>query len=274
VKILVVDDEALARERLLRLLGRLRPGARCLEAADGEQALTLVNGENPDLLLLDIRMPGLDGIEVATRLDAMASPPAIIFCTAYDEYALQALQHQAVAYLLKPVREAELTRALAAAGRVNRLQLASLREQAPGVDSSGAGASGVETSGVETSGVETSGVETSAARGRSRVSSQTHRGLETMPVAEIRCFVAEQKYVTACSPGRELLIPDTLKDLEREFAGRFLRVHRNALVAREHIERLARDDSGVWHVVLHGIEVRPAVSRRHLAQAKQQLLER
>ena len=264
MKILVVDDETLARERLLRLLGRLRPGARCLEAADGEQALALVNSENPDLLLLDIRMPGLDGIEVATRLDAMASPPAIIFCTAYDEYALQALQHQAVAYLLKPVREAELTRALAAAGRVNRLQLASLREQAPGVDSSGAGASGVETSGVETS----------AARGRSRVSSQTHRGLETMPVAEIRCFVAEQKYVTACSPGRELLIPDTLKDLEREFAGRFLRVHRNALVAREHIERLARDDSGVWHVVLHGIEVRPAVSRRHLAQAKQQLLER
>jgi len=269
VKILVVDDETLARERLLRLLGRLRPGARCLEAADGEQALALVNSENPDLLLLDIRMPGLDGIEVATRLDAMASPPAIIFCTAYDEYALQALQHQAVAYLLKPVREAELTRALAAAGRVNRLQLASLREQAPGV-----GSSGVDTSGVETSGVETSGVETSAARGRSRVSSQTHRGLETMPVAEIRCFVAEQKYVTACSPGRELLIPDTLKDLEREFAGRFLRVHRNALVAREHIERLARDDSGVWHVVLHGIEVRPAVSRRHLAQAKQQLLER
>jgi two-component system response regulator AlgR len=249
VKVLVVDDEALARERLLRLLGRLRPEARCLQAADGEQALALVDRENPDLLLLDIRMPGLDGIEVATRLDAMASPPAVIFCTAYDEYALQALQHQAVAYLLKPVREADLTRALVAAGRVNRVQLASLREQGP------AG-------------------ETPAAPGRSRVSSQTHRGLETMPVAEIRCFVAEQKYVTACSPAGELLIPDTLKDLEREFGGRFLRVHRNALVACEHIERLARDDSGVWHVVLRGVEMRPAVSRRHLAQAKQQLLER
>lgn len=244
-----MDDEALARERLVRLLGRLRPEARCLQAADGEQALALVHRENPDLLLLDIRMPGLDGIEVATRLDAMASPPAVIFCTAYDEYALQALQHQAVAYLLKPVREAELTRALAAAGRVNRVQLASLREQAPGG-------------------------EALAAQGRSRVSSQTHRGLETMPVDEIRCFVAEQKYVTACSPEGELLIPDTLKDLEREFTGRFLRVHRNALVACEHIERLTRDDSGVWHVVLSGVELRPAVSRRHLAQAKQQLLER
>jgi len=244
-----VDDEALARERLLRLLGRLRPEARCLQAADGEQALALVDRENPDLLLLDIRMPGLDGIEVATRLDAMASPPAVIFCTAYDEYALQALQHQAVAYLLKPVREADLTRALVAAGRVNRVQLASLREQGPAE-------------------------ETPEAPGRSRVSSQTHRGLETMPVAEIRCFVAEQKYVTACSPEGELLIPDTLKDLEREFGGRFLRVHRNALVACEHIERLARDDSGVWHVVLRGVGIRPAVSRRHLAQAKQQLLER
>ena len=249
-----MDDEALARERLLRLLQRLRPEARCLQAADGEQALALVHGENPDLLLLDIRMPGLDGIEVATRLAAMASPPAVIFCTAYDEYALQALQHQAVAYLLKPVREAELTRALAAAGRVNRVQLASLREQPPGA--------------------QAPGVDLPATQGRSRVSSQTHRGLETMPVAEIRCFIAEQKYVTACSPAGELLIPDTLKDLEREFAGRFLRVHRNALVAREHIERLARDDSGVWYVVLRGVEMRPAVSRRHLAQAKQQLLER
>ncbi len=249
-----MDDEALARERLLRLLQRLRPEACCLQAADGEQALALVHGENPDLLLLDIRMPGLDGIEVATRLDAMASPPAVIFCTAYDEYALQALQHQAVAYLLKPVREAELTRALAAAGRVNRVQLASLREQPPGAAAPGEA--------------------TPATQGRSRVSSQTHRGLETMQVAEIRCFVAEQKYVTACSPAGELLIPDTLKELEREFAGRFLRVHRNALVAREHIERLARDDSGVWHVVLNGVEMRPVVSRRHLAQAKQQLLER
>ena len=264
MKVLVVDDEALARERLVRLLARLRPEVRCLQAADGEQALALVHGENPDLLLLDIRMPGLDGIEVATRLDAMDSPPAVIFCTAYDEYALQALQHQAVAYLLKPVREADLTRALVAAGRVNRVQLASLREQAPGVDSPG----------VDSPGVDSPGVDSPATKGRSRVSSQTHRGLETMPVAEIRCFIAEQKYVTACSPGGELLIPDTLKDLEREFGGRFLRVHRNALVACEHIERLARDDSGIWHVVLSGVEVRPAVSRRHLAQAKQQLLER
>lgn len=245
MKILVVDDEPLARERLVRLLGALQPAAVCLQAGCGEQALALVGSDAPDLLLLDIRMPGLDGIGVATQLAALESPPAVIFCTAYDEYALQALQHQAVAYLLKPVRQAELARALAGARRVNRLQLASLRS-----------ATGEEA----------------PPPGRERVSSQTHRGLETMPVDDIRCFLAEQKYVTACGPGRELLLPDTLKELEREFPDRFLRVHRNALVAVAHIERLSRDGEGGWRVELRGVPVRPAVSRRHLAQVKQRLL--
>jgi len=245
VKILVVDDEVLGRERLLRLLRKLQPDAQCLEAESGEEALALAGQHAPDLLLLDIRMPGMDGIDVAAHLDTLERPPAVIFCTAYDQYALEALQHQAVAYLLKPVREQELSRALANAGRVNRLQLASLRP-----DSSETGQS------------------------RSQVSSQTHRGLETMAVADIRFFLAEQKYVTACSPTAQLLIPDTLKDLEREFDQQFLRVHRNALVALEHIVRLQRDDSGAWQVVLDGVEERPAVSRRHLAQVKQRLVER
>ena len=187
MKILVVDDETLARERLLRLLGKLRPNAECLQAGGGEQALEVVAQCMPDLLLLDIRMPGMDGIEVATHLDTFERPPAVIFCTAYDEYALEALRHQAVAYLLKPVREAELARALDNASRVNRLQLASMRQ--PG----------------------------SPQRGRSQVSSQTHRGVESMALEDIRCFLAEQKYVTACGPDGALLIPDTLKDLEKEF---------------------------------------------------------
>jgi len=248
VKILVVDDEVLARERLLRLLGRLQPDAECLEADGGEEALALVAQHAPDLLLLDIRMPGMDGIDVATHLDTLERPPAVIFCTAYDQYALEALQHQAVAYLLKPVREQELSRALANAGRVNRLQLASLRS-----DGSASGESG---------------------HSRSQVSSQTHRGLETMPVADVRYFLAEQKYVTACSPTAQLLIPDTLKDLEQEFEQQFLRVHRNALVALAHIVRLQRDDGGTWQVVLDGVDECPAVSRRHLAQVKQRLVER
>jgi len=245
VKILVVDDEALARERLLRLLGKLRAGAECLQADDGEQALALVAEHAPDMVLLDIRMPGLDGIEVATHLDTLERPPAVIFCTAYDQYALEALQHQAVAYLLKPVREKELSRALANAGRVNRVQLASLR---PG---------GADPGEI-----------------RSQVSAQTHRGVETMAIADVRLFLAEQKYVTAYSPAVQLLIPDTLKDLEQEFDHQFLRVHRNALVALEHIVRLERDSSGSWQVVLDEVDERPAVSRRHLAEVKQRLRDR
>ena len=202
--------------------------------------MEVVTQINPELLLLDIRMPGMDGIEVAAHLDHLDSPPAVVFCTAYDKYALQALQHQAVAYLLKPVREKELDRALDMAGRVNRLQAASLRED------EGA---------------------------RSHVSSHTHRGFETMPVADIRCFIAQQKYVVACAPERELLIPEALKELEQEFPSRFMRVHRNALVAVEYVERLERVE-GSWQAVLDSVEASPAVSRRHLAEVKQRLSER
>ena len=251
MNILVVDDEALARERLLRLVHKLRPEARCWQAVSGEQALALVQEHSPDLILLDIRMPGMDGIELAASLEALEQPPAVIFCTAYDEYALQALQHQAAAYLLKPVREAELERALATAGRINRVQLASLTAITDWQDH------GDDTPPGE----------------RGQLVSQTHRGVETMPVAEVRCLLAQQKYVTACSPSAELIIPETLKELEREFGERFLRVHRNALVARAHVLRLQREDDGVWYVMLEGVEQRPAVSRRHLAEVKQSLVE-
>jgi two-component system response regulator AlgR len=239
MKILLVDDEPLARDRLRRLLQRLRPEAEVIEAGSGEAALALLAREDPSLVLLDVRMPGMDGIEVAAALDRLPAPPAVIFCTAYDEYALDALRHQAVAYLLKPVRETELARALATAGRVNRVQLAALSDGEPA--------------------------------GRTQVSSQGHRGLETLPIAEVRCFIAGQKYVTAVAPERELLIQDALKDLEQEFATDFLRVHRNALVARRYIRRLRRDAGGSWSVELDGVALRPQVSRRHLADVKARL---
>lgn len=250
MKVLVVDDEVLARERLLRLLGKLQPEGQCWQAGSGEQALVLAEQHTPDLLLLDIRMPGMSGIEVAARLSSLEQPPAVIFCTAYDEYALPALQQQAVAYLLKPVREAQLGQAMATAGRVNRLQLASLEAQ----DVAATPALAIQPSG------------------RSQLVSQTHRGLETMPVKDVRALLAGQKYVTAHSPGGELLIPDTLKELEREFGDRFVRVHRNALVALAHIARLERDEGGSWQVVLDGVAVRPLVSRRHLADVKRRLV--
>ncbi|MCZ6830244.1 MAG: response regulator, partial [Gammaproteobacteria bacterium] len=123
---LIVDDEALARERLVRLLQRILPEAQVREASNGIQAVSMATEEPPELILLDIRMPGMDGIEVASQLQAMEDSPAVVFCTAYDSYALDALEQQAVAYLLKPVREEQLRSAIDRAGRVNRLQLASL----------------------------------------------------------------------------------------------------------------------------------------------------
>lgn len=252
MRVLVVDDEMLARDRLVRLLQRLVPDAECVEAADGEQALVQVAESAPDLVLLDIRMPGMDGLAVAAAIDEMANPPAIVFCTAYDEYALEALQHQAVAYLLKPVRLADLERALGNAGRVNRVQLANLGSAvAPGV-------------------AESSATETDEGA-RAQISSEGHRGLETMPVADIRCFIAGQKYVTAYGPAGELLIPDTLKDLQEEFGERFLRVHRNALVAMDHVARLQRESEGGWVVELKDMALRPQVSRRHLPEVKRRV---
>lgn len=243
MKILVVDDESLARERLLRLLARVVPDAECREAVDGEAALAAVAADEPDLLLLDIRMPGLDGIAVATALEQRASPPAVVFCTAYDEYALEALRHQAVAYLLKPVREAELAAAIESAGRVNRVQLAALR----------AG----EAEGM-----------------RSHLTSSTHRGVESLPVNEVRCLVADNKYVTAIAPEQQLLLPDTLKDLEQEFPDVFVRVHRNALVGIDFLRRLEKQPDGSWLAILDGITEKPAISRRHLTEVKLRLARR
>lgn len=241
MKILVVDDEPLARERLLRLLETVAPEADVAEAGNGSQALEQVASEQPDLLLLDIRMPGMDGIAVAEELQKLDQPPAVIFCTAYDHYALEALDKQAVAYLLKPVREEKLRDAMERAGRVNRVQLASLQEQPAA---------------------------------RSHVVAEGPRGVEMAAVAEVRCFIAEQKYVRALYPGGSLLIPDTLKELEQEFGTAFLRVHRNTLVAAAHIVGLRRDKEEGWFVELDGLEEKPGISRRHLAELKEQLRQR
>jgi two-component system response regulator AlgR len=234
LRILIVDDEPLARDRLRRLLEHLRPEARISEARNGDEALAQVRSEQPELVLLDVRMPGRDGIDVAAALASQAEAPAVVFCTAYDEYALQALNQQAMAYLLKPVREEDLERALASAVRVNRAQLAALRDDAPG---------------------------------RAEITSSGHSSVQTLPVADIRCFVAEDKYLRAVAPQGEMLISEALKDLEQEFGGRFLRVHRNALVARAHLTRLRRSGAA-WVAELDGVSEAPVVSRRHLARLR------
>lgn len=236
MNILIVDDEPLARSRLRRMLGKVAGCEVVGEADSGAEAIKEAHELRPDLIFLDVRMPGMDGVEAATHLANMEPPPAVIFCTAYDEYAVQAFATQAVGYLLKPIRQAEIEGAILRAGRLNKAQLTDL----PSADTDGQ-------------------------EGRSHVVSKSHRGMDVVPVDDVRLFQADQKYVRVFHGNGESLIDDTLKELEAEFANQFVRVHRNALVAIAHIEGLDRNLDGQYFVRLTGLDFRPQVSRRHVS---------
>lgn len=231
MNIVVVDDEALARRRLRRLLEELGGVEVVAEAASGQAALAACDMHAPDLVLMDIRMPGMDGLEAARNLSQRVQPPAIVFCTAYDDYAVAAFEASAVDYLVKPVTRERLASALSRARSLNRAQLAAL-QQGP--------------------------------QGAGHISARSRRGMELVPVEEVRCLVADQKYVTVIHPGGEILVDQSLRQLEQAHPGRFVRVHRNALVARAHLQGLERCGEG-YRVRLAGIDSGPLVSRRHLA---------
>lgn len=239
--LLIVDDEPLARARLRRLAEQLDEVEVVAEAADGEAALAAIEAHDPAVVLLDVRMPGDDGIAVAKQVAELDHAPAIIFCTAYDQYALDAFGTEAVGYLLKPVQLDDLKSALDKAAKLNRLQLDKLRDiqQAP--------------------------------EGRQHISAKTRRGVELIPLTDVRFFLADQKYVTVHHANGETLIDDTLKDLEEEFQGRFIRVHRNSLVSLEHILAMERTGDGHFRLRLADVDVKPVVSRRHVPQLKELL---
>lgn len=250
MKTLVVDDEKLARDRLLRMLEKGGEYTVVGEASDGRTAIQLAEKLQPDIVLLDIRMPGMDGLEAARHLMKLDNPPAIIFCTAYGEHALEAFQTHAAGYLLKPVKQEQLMEALAAAARLNRVQLQNIGAQI---------AEGVAV--------------TSAAMpmARQHISARTRHGLELVPVGDVRCFVADHKYVTVYHTKGELLIDDTLKELEDEFGDRFARVHRNALVSLTHVEGMERAPQGHYCIRLQGTPVKPVISRRHVTDLRKLL---
>ena len=239
MKVLIADDEPLARERLMRLLEAL-PGYEPLPdtAANGHEVLMLVERDHPDIVLLDIRMPGLDGLQTAAKLCEMADAPAVIFCTAHGEYALEAFAVSAVGYLLKPVRSESLADALAKAQKLNRVQLCSLGRAGPQDESMPA---------------------------RSHISARTRKGVELIPIDEVLYFIADHKYVTLRHTEGEVLLDEPLKSLEDEFGDYFVRIHRNALVARHRIERLQRSSGGHFHLHLKGLpDENLTVSRRHV----------
>jgi two-component system response regulator AlgR len=249
MKIIIVDDEPLARSRLLAMITELDAGEVVGEADNGADALRLVEQAVPDIVLLDIRMPGMDGIEVARHLAATLRPPAVIFTTAYDSHALAAIESNAVDYLLKPIRKPRLQAALERATTLTRAQLAGLEAVA-----------------------QENNQGRAQPRTRTHISATLHGNLQLLPLGEIRFFRAEHKYVTARHPDGQLIIEDTLSALETEFADRFVRVHRNALVAKAHVRGIERDAQGHQYVRLDAVDDRVEVSRR-LAPVIRRLLK-
>lgn len=242
--VLIVDDEQPARMRLKAMVDALDDYQVIAEAENGHQAMSVNKRLCPDIVLLDIRMPEMDGLAAAAQLSEQDQPPAVIFCTAYDEHALAAFDAQAVGYLLKPVSRLQLADNLAKAQSVNRSQLANLVSEPIGQRLS-----------------------------EQCLSVRTRSGHELLEVSEIRALIADKKYVSAYTQDREMLLDLSLKELEGRFPHQFLRVHRNALVAIRYIRGLELDEavSGQSVIRLEGVDITPVVSRRHLPEMRRLL---
>jgi two-component system response regulator AlgR len=238
MKVLIVDDEIPARARLQRMLEGMNGCSVCGEASDGEEALLRCERLQPDVLLLDIRMPGMDGLEAARHLLTLEHPPAVIFTTAYSEHALAAFETHAVDYLLKPVRQERLVQALENTRRLTRVQAAAL--QASEADGGA----------------------------RTRICARVRGSLQLVPVEQIRYFLADQKYVTIGTGDSRVLIEESLKSLEEEFAERFVRIHRNALIAPVFLIGIERAAEGQLRARLRDVEEPLEISRRHLAAVR------
>ncbi|WP_431097852.1 LytR/AlgR family response regulator transcription factor [Polaromonas aquatica] len=240
LKLLVVDDEALARSRLRTLLGDCTAPAAvaAAEAADAVQAMKALQHESFDAVLLDIRMPGVDGMALARAIAALPQPPAVVFITAHSEHAVQAFELEAVDYLTKPVRLERLQQALQ---KVERLG------QSPGRPAT----------------QEAEEMLIIQDRGRT----------ERVPLAEVLYFKAELKYITVRTASRSYILDGSLSELEERYATRFMRIHRNALIARRAVRSLEKhfdpEEGEGWAVRLNGVDELLAVSRRQLSAVRE-----
>ncbi|MDN5666270.1 MAG: LytTR family DNA-binding domain-containing protein [Psychrobacter sp.] len=235
MRIVVCDDEPLARERLARIVQE--SGHQVVaQATTGAEAIVAVKTQQPDIILLDIRMPEMDGVRCAQALNELEHPPAIIFVTAYDHYAIAALKANAIGYLLKPANKDELLEALNKAKTLNAAQLNEIRK-----------------------------LEDPTARPiREHIAARTHRGVELIKLTDIYYFTADQKYVKVRHKDGIVLIDETLKELEQEFEDRLFRVHRNAIINLSFLDYLETLDAGQYQVRFKGVDETLAVSRRHL----------
>lgn len=230
LSILVVDDEPLAAERLADMLAEM-PGCKVLAtAANAEQAMALVNSQRPDVLFLDISMPGMSGLELAKKLQSTSHPPFVVFCTAYDQHALQAFEAQAIDYLVKPVRRDRLMESIE---RVARLK---------------------NQSGDESS--------------RLFVAASVGGVLRRIALHDILYLHAEEKYTVVYHHGGEHILDEPLKELEQRFPQQFIRIHRNCLVKAEQLLEIRRDADGQTWAVLKNWPKALEISRRCASELK------
>ena len=248
LRIFIADDEPPARERLRELLADLEaeiPNQVVGEAANGLEALERLPGSGADIILLDVRMPGMDGIELARNLARQAKAPAVVFVTSFEAHALVAFELNALDYLLKPVRATRLADAL-------RRAIAAGPTPESALDAAGGGA-------------------------REFLPVIERNRIVLVRAADVLYFKAEQKYVVLRTAEREHLIEEPLIALEREFAENFVRIHRNCLIARHAVRGFERSGDGEeeprWSVVLAGVTERLPVSRRQWPAVRAVLAE-
>lgn len=240
--ILICDDEPLAVERLSRLVSQM--GHQVIAtAAYGQQAIEMVQFYQPDVVLLDIQMPEMDGLTCAQYLRQLEPSPAIVFCTAYDQHALDAFKSHAEGYLLKPIMQQELQQVLDQLTKLTQAQMSNLKQKED--------------------------MDNQAQR--HQIAAKTYRGVELVPVENIYYFLADQKYVTVRHKNGSVLIDETLKDLELEFGEQFIRIHRNALVSVHYLEGLEVINSGQYQVRCRELDERLSVSRRHLPNLRERI---
>ncbi|MES2512330.1 MAG: LytTR family DNA-binding domain-containing protein [Pseudomonadota bacterium] len=240
LRVLVVDDELLARSRLRTLIGDCtQPLADVqAEAANAVQAMTALQREAFDVVLLDIHMPGADGLTLARNIAALPQPPAVVFVTAHAEHAVQAFELEAVDYLTKPVRLERLQQALQ---KVERARQAARAPQ------------------------QNLPEETLIIQDRGRT--------ERVPLSEVLYLKAELKYVTVRTATRSYILDGSLSELEERYAAQFMRIHRNALIARRAVRALEKhfdpEEGEGWAVRINGIDEVLAVSRRQLSAVRE-----
>jgi two-component system response regulator AlgR len=238
IRVLIADDEVPARSRLRQMVSDIADSEVVGEAANGREVVELCAELSPDIVLLDIRMPDMDGIEAARHLDVLENSPAIIFTTAFDHYAIDAFDAHAMGYLLKPVRQERLARAIEHAQRSGRPRVSVLARSLKQPST------------------------------RTNICARRASGLQLIPIDEILFFQADQKYVTVNHLHGEDLIDEPLKDLLEEFGDRFIRIHRNALIAQAFLDHMDKGADSQYNIWLKHCSNPLAVSRRHVTTVK------